>query len=275
MTSPIGRSPAGTCRASPMGSSSARELIHARGLGTLRIGEEALPTASSVFRIASMTKSFTAATVLSLRDEGLLRLDDPIADYVPELAKIRLPDLRLTADQHPPPAHDDRRLPDRRPVGRSPAGPRPRRVPGAPRGRPVVRVRAGHPVRVLEHRLRHPRPAHHERRGPGVPRGRPRADPSPARHGFDRLPRGGGAGRSHGHAATSGATARYLDEPSDGYGALASMGGIFTTVEDLATVGRRIPRRRAAARRPEWLAPAEPRHAAARCSSPWSPPGSA
>src|SRR5205814_6978129 len=67
------------------------QLIHSRGLGTLRVGEEATPTGSSVFRIASMTKSFTAATVLSLRDEGLLRLDDPIADSVPELAGIRLP----------------------------------------------------------------------------------------------------------------------------------------------------------------------------------------
>ncbi len=41
-----------------------------------------------VFRIASMTKSFTAAAVLSLRDEGALRLDDPIAALAPELATI-------------------------------------------------------------------------------------------------------------------------------------------------------------------------------------------
>ena len=49
-------------------------LIHSRGLGTLRVGEDATPTAQSVFRIASMTKSFTAATVLSLRDEGRLQI---------------------------------------------------------------------------------------------------------------------------------------------------------------------------------------------------------
>jgi CubicO group peptidase (beta-lactamase class C family) len=66
-------------------------LIHARGLGTLRVGEDATPTPSSVFRIASMTKSFTAATVLSLRDDKLLALDDPIARYVPELADLRYP----------------------------------------------------------------------------------------------------------------------------------------------------------------------------------------
>lgn len=40
----------------------------------------------SISRIASMTKSFTAAAVLALRDEGALRLDDPVASHVPESA---------------------------------------------------------------------------------------------------------------------------------------------------------------------------------------------
>ena len=66
-------------------------LVHWRGLGTLRVGEDAPPDADSVFRIASMTKSFTAATVLLLRDEGRLRLDDPVAEHVPELADLRGP----------------------------------------------------------------------------------------------------------------------------------------------------------------------------------------
>lgn len=39
----------------------------------------------TVFRIASMTKSFTAALVLLLRDEGTLSLDEPIAAIAPEL----------------------------------------------------------------------------------------------------------------------------------------------------------------------------------------------
>jgi CubicO group peptidase (beta-lactamase class C family) len=61
------------------------ELIRTRGIGTANTGEEIPPTADTVFRIASMTKSFTAATVLLLRDEGHLRLEDPVADHVPEL----------------------------------------------------------------------------------------------------------------------------------------------------------------------------------------------
>jgi CubicO group peptidase (beta-lactamase class C family) len=67
------------------------ELIHSRGLGTVQVGEDRAPDADSVFRIASMTKSFTAATVLLLRDEGRLRLDDPVGQLVPELANLRGP----------------------------------------------------------------------------------------------------------------------------------------------------------------------------------------
>lgn len=46
---------------------------------------------ASVFRIASMTKSFTASAVLLLRDAGALQLDDPVAVHVPELSGLRLP----------------------------------------------------------------------------------------------------------------------------------------------------------------------------------------
>ena len=48
-------------------------------------------SADTVFRIASMTKSFTAAAVALLRDEGGLSLDDPAHRYVPELTGLALP----------------------------------------------------------------------------------------------------------------------------------------------------------------------------------------
>jgi CubicO group peptidase (beta-lactamase class C family) len=60
------------------------QLVHAGGAGERRIGGPA-PDAATVFRIASMTKSFTATTVLMLRDEGGLALDDLAEQYVPEL----------------------------------------------------------------------------------------------------------------------------------------------------------------------------------------------
>ena len=44
-----------------------------------------------MFRIASMTKSFTAVAILQLRDAGRLSLDDPAERYVPELGGLRYP----------------------------------------------------------------------------------------------------------------------------------------------------------------------------------------
>jgi CubicO group peptidase (beta-lactamase class C family) len=59
-------------------------LAHEGGAGQRWVGGPP-PDAGTVFRIASMTKSFTASAVLALRDAGLLRLDDPVTDFVPEL----------------------------------------------------------------------------------------------------------------------------------------------------------------------------------------------
>ena len=50
------------------------------------------PVASdTVFRIASMTKSFTALAILKLRDEGKLSLEDPVSKWIPEFARMELP----------------------------------------------------------------------------------------------------------------------------------------------------------------------------------------
>src|ERR1700742_3082706 len=60
------------------------ELVHAAGFGARSLGGPA-PDERTVFRIASMSKSFTASAVLLLRDSGALRLDDQAGDYVPDL----------------------------------------------------------------------------------------------------------------------------------------------------------------------------------------------
>lgn len=57
--------------------------------GTLDSG--AAPTERTAYRIASMTKSFTCAAALSLRDRGVFALTDPIAAIVPELASVVAP----------------------------------------------------------------------------------------------------------------------------------------------------------------------------------------
>ena len=46
---------------------------------------------ASVFRIASMSKSFTALAILKLRDEGRLSLDDALTKHIPEFAGVKLP----------------------------------------------------------------------------------------------------------------------------------------------------------------------------------------
>ncbi|CAN7150310.1 serine hydrolase domain-containing protein [Massilia sp. LjRoot122] len=67
------------------------KLVHARALGLADVERKIPATSSSEFRIASMTKSFVAMAALKLRDDGKLRLDDPVANYLPELRRIQLP----------------------------------------------------------------------------------------------------------------------------------------------------------------------------------------
>jgi len=48
--------------------------------------EQKIPaSSSSMFRVASMSKSFTALAILQLRDQGKLRLDDPVEMYIPAI----------------------------------------------------------------------------------------------------------------------------------------------------------------------------------------------
>ncbi|WP_413601451.1 serine hydrolase domain-containing protein [Curtobacterium sp. Curtsp57] len=54
-------------------------------------GDGAAPDADTVYRIASCTKSVTAATLLGLVADGLVSLDAPITDFVPAFADVQLP----------------------------------------------------------------------------------------------------------------------------------------------------------------------------------------
>jgi CubicO group peptidase (beta-lactamase class C family) len=67
------------------------ELEHTGTTGFRDVTAQAPVDADTVFRIASMTKSFTAMSILKLRDEGRLSLDDPAERYVPELAGLKYP----------------------------------------------------------------------------------------------------------------------------------------------------------------------------------------
>jgi len=69
------------------------KLMHTGSGGYTDIANKIPATPQSFFRIASMTKSFTAMAILQLRDAGKLNLDDPVYLYIPELK-----DQQLTQD---------------------------------------------------------------------------------------------------------------------------------------------------------------------------------
>jgi CubicO group peptidase (beta-lactamase class C family) len=70
-----------------------------RACAGVRDLESQIPmTPDTLFRLASITKPIVAAAVLTLVDEGRLRLDDPIAQWLPELAEpkvVRTPDADI------------------------------------------------------------------------------------------------------------------------------------------------------------------------------------
>jgi len=61
------------------------KLVYTGHAGVTQVGGKVPVDAESMFRIASMTKSFTAMAILKLRDMGKLNLDDPVLQYVPAL----------------------------------------------------------------------------------------------------------------------------------------------------------------------------------------------
>ena len=58
------------------------QVIHLAGFGHDSTG--APVTADTLFRVASLSKSFTALAVMQLVDEHRLSLDDPVVDHLPE-----------------------------------------------------------------------------------------------------------------------------------------------------------------------------------------------
>lgn len=64
---------------------SRRGQVEVACAGVRAVGGEPM-TRDTVFRIASLTKPITAAAALVLVERGLLALDDPVADLLPELA---------------------------------------------------------------------------------------------------------------------------------------------------------------------------------------------
>jgi D-alanyl-D-alanine carboxypeptidase len=59
-----------------------RDLIWAKGYGYEDLEKKIPATPKTAYRIASITKLFTATSILQLRDTGKLQLDDPVAKHL-------------------------------------------------------------------------------------------------------------------------------------------------------------------------------------------------
>lgn len=66
------------------------KLVYSGSGGYADIDKKIPATTQSMFRIASMSKSFTAMAIVKLRDEGKLTLDDPVYKYIPEMKGQKL-----------------------------------------------------------------------------------------------------------------------------------------------------------------------------------------
>ena len=63
------------------------ELVWSKGIGFADLSKRRRANPKTLYRIASITKTFTATAIMQLRDEGKLSLDDPATAYLPELKK--------------------------------------------------------------------------------------------------------------------------------------------------------------------------------------------
>ena len=59
------------------------DLVWSKAYGFADIQKRTPMTTESVFRIASITKTFTSTAIMQLRDQGKLRIDDPVVKYLP------------------------------------------------------------------------------------------------------------------------------------------------------------------------------------------------
>ncbi|WP_407271984.1 serine hydrolase domain-containing protein [Radiobacillus sp. PE A8.2] len=61
------------------------ELLYQKGFGYRDINDQQAVTPETIFGTASITKSFTAASIIMLQQKEKLSVDDPVSKYIPEL----------------------------------------------------------------------------------------------------------------------------------------------------------------------------------------------
>ncbi len=59
-----------------------QDLIYAKSFGYSNTENKTLATPETIYRIASITKTFTATAIMQLRDQGKLKLNDLISKHL-------------------------------------------------------------------------------------------------------------------------------------------------------------------------------------------------
>jgi len=66
------------------------KIVYAKPFGMMDIGAEKPMKMDTIFRIYSMSKPITTVAAMILVEEGKLKLDDPVATYLPEFANLKV-----------------------------------------------------------------------------------------------------------------------------------------------------------------------------------------
>jgi CubicO group peptidase (beta-lactamase class C family) len=64
--------------------------VYHESFGVQDVGSKAPITDQTIFRLFSMTKAITSVVAVQLVEEGKLRLDDPVAKYIPSFADVKV-----------------------------------------------------------------------------------------------------------------------------------------------------------------------------------------
>ncbi len=70
------------------------KLVYYQAFGWLDKDAGTKMTTDAIFSIASMTKPIVAAGALELYEQGLVQIDDPVSNYLPQFAKMQVAVLR-------------------------------------------------------------------------------------------------------------------------------------------------------------------------------------
>jgi CubicO group peptidase (beta-lactamase class C family) len=77
------------------------EVVHFESVGMAHIESGAPMRQDTIVRIYSMTKPITSVAVMMLYEQGRLRLNAPVSEYIPEFAKLRVYDAADEAGVEP------------------------------------------------------------------------------------------------------------------------------------------------------------------------------